>query len=243
MEVQEAIRKLRSVRDDVGQSISLYPYHSFNNVYIIEQFLSKQGTDFKSFIAGKRVLDVGCGDGDMAFICEMLGARTVMAVDLPDTNYNKMRGVYAMQEALGSSVQIFAGSIEQMDLTFLGPQDVILLLGILYHLPNPQYVLRKLSALGHAMIATTKVFDVLPGDHAAATLTERQVAYLLNPQECNNDNTNWWVLTEAALRLLIQRSGWRIAQTKRLDQVVGSADPARPEADGRLILLAHSVYV
>jgi tRNA (mo5U34)-methyltransferase len=243
MELPEAILKLRSVREELGQKIPLYPYSSFANVDIIEPLLSDQGTDFKSFIAGKRIADIGCGDGDMAFICEMLGARAVVALDWPDTNCNRMQGAYALHDALGSSVRIFAGNVEQMDLTLLGPQDLILFLGALYHLPNPQCVVRKLSCFGHQIIATTKVFDVLPSPQGSINLRGRQAAYFLLPREANNDDTNWWVLTETTVKLLFERSGWRVLASQRYDHVVGSANPFSPDADGRMILLANSVYV
>ncbi len=243
MEVRDAIERLVSVRTEVATTVPLYPYNSFANVQPIEMLLSKQRVDLKGFIAGKRVMDAGCGDGDMAFICEMLGAGAVMAVDLPDTNYNQMRGVYAIKNALESSVHVFAGDIEDMDLSRTGLHDLILLLGTLYHLPNPHRVLRRLSVVTRELIVTTKVFDILPRKLSENSLRDAQLAYLLAPTESNNDPTNWWVFTETGLRLLLERAGWCIVQCMRFDEVIGHAEPACLEADGRVILLAHSVYL
>jgi len=66
---------------------------------------------------------------------------------------------------------------------------------------------------------------------------------MLTPLESNNDNTNWWVLSEAAVKTVLERSGWRILTAQRMDQVVGAAEPADPKKDGRLFLSAHSMYL
>ena len=44
---------------------------------------------------GDPVLDLCCADGDLSFFLESLGC-SVTAVDLPQTNYNRMAGVRAM---------------------------------------------------------------------------------------------------------------------------------------------------
>ena len=59
-----------------------------------------------------RVLDVGCGDGDISFFLESLGAR-VDAVDNAPTNYNALYGVRALKEALHSPIRIQATDIDQ----------------------------------------------------------------------------------------------------------------------------------
>jgi hypothetical protein len=62
-------------------------------------------------------------------------------------------------------------------MSFLGIRDLIFFLGILYHLPNPIRVLRKLSVVAPQVIASTKAFDVLPGA-AGNDFRKRRVAYL-----------------------------------------------------------------
>jgi tRNA (mo5U34)-methyltransferase len=242
MEFQQALDKLHDARSQVSKKVSLYPYGSFVNASFLDQLLSAQKMDFKTFVANKRILDIGCGDGDMAFLCEMLGAREVAAVDHADTNFNFMHGVRALRECLHSKIHIVSGNVEDMDLSFLGVWDAILFFGILYHLPNPVRVLRKLTVVASQMFASTRVFDVLPGDNLTK-FSDLQVAYLLQPLESNNDNTNWWILSDLAVKTLFERSGWRVLASRRIDRVVGVAEPADPKKDGRIFLWGHSVYL
>jgi tRNA (mo5U34)-methyltransferase len=242
MEVRQALDRLQRARAGVGKKVSLYPYASFVNASYLDKLLSVEGTDFKTFVTNKRILDIGCGDGDMAFLCEMIGARDVAALDHADTNYNYMQGVRSLREELQSKIHVISGNIEDMDMSFLGVWDAILFLGILYHLPNPIRVLRKLSVVAPRIFASTRVFDVLPGENRV-NFSKVQVGYMLTPLESNNDNTNWWVLSEAAVKTVLERSGWRILTAQRMDQVVGAAEPADPKKDGRLFLSAHSMYL
>jgi tRNA (mo5U34)-methyltransferase len=241
MEPREAIDKLLKARANVSQRVALYPYASFANVDHVNRLLSALKMDFQQLITNKRILDVGCGDGDVSFLCELLGAKEAMAIDWADTNFNFMQGVRALRDCLDSKIQICSGNLEDMDLSFLGMWDLIFFLGTLYHLPNPIRVLRKLSVVAPQIIASTKVFDVLqgvPGDH----FRKRRVAYLLEPGESNNDSSNWWIPSEAAVTTMFERAGWRVGCSLRVDQATGRADPADPQADGRLFLMARSVY-
>lgn len=242
MQAQQALERLLQAREDVGKKVSLYPYGSYRNLTHLDQLLSDQGTDFATLIANKRILDIGCGDGDMAFLCEMLGAREVAAIDWPDTNFNFMQGVRALREQLHSRIHVISGNLEDMDMSFLGIWDMILFLGTLYHLPNPIRVLRKLSVIAAQIFSSTRVLDVLPGE-TKPQLSERQVGYLLTPLESNNDNTNWWILSEAAVKVMFERSGWRVLRSRRIDPLVGAAEPADPKKDGRVFLSARSVYL
>jgi tRNA (mo5U34)-methyltransferase len=242
MELRQALDTLQHARAEVGKKVSLYPYGSFVNASYLDKLLAVETTDFKTFVVNKRILDIGCGDGDMAFLCEMLGARDVAALDYADTNYNCMQGVRLLREELHSTIHIISGNIEDMDMSFLGLWDAILFLGILYHLPNPVRVLRKLSVVAPRIFASTRVFDVLPGEKRVI-FSNLQVGYMLTSLESNNDNTNWWVLSDTAVKTVFERSGWRILTAQRMDHVVGSAEPADPKKDGRLFLSAHSAYL
>lgn len=242
MEVQGALETLQQARAEVGKKISLYPYGSFRNFGHLTDLVRDKNQDFKDLVANKRILDIGCGDGDMAFLCELLGAREVAAIDWADTNFNFMQGVRALRDHMHSKVQIMSGNLEDMDMSFLGIWDMILFLGTLYHLPNPIRVLRKLSVIAAQIFSSTRVFDILPGDKNV-NLTNRQVAYLVTPTESNDDATNWWMLSETAVKLMFERSGWRVQASRRIDQLVGKAEPADPKKDGRLFLSAHSVYL
>src|SRR5437868_8627379 len=82
-----------------------YPYDSLGSFYTVADLLTGERQFLLDLIAGEPVLDIGCGDGHIAFFLESLGCQ-VIAVDNPRTNYNQMRGVKALKTALNSGVEV-----------------------------------------------------------------------------------------------------------------------------------------
>ena len=90
-------------------------------------------------LTGKSVLDVGAWDGYFSFEAERRGASRVVALDggvwtVPQIG---RRGFDYARRALGSKVEAV-----QMEVLEMGPErpgvfDLVLFLGVLYHLPNP----------------------------------------------------------------------------------------------------------
>jgi tRNA (mo5U34)-methyltransferase len=92
-------------------------------------------------LSGKRVLDIGCWDGFYSFECERRGA-DVVAVDCwrPD-------GFFLAHEALQSHVQFHELSVYELSRERLGSFDIVLLLGVLYHLRHPLLALERVCEM------------------------------------------------------------------------------------------------
>jgi len=83
-----------------------YPYDTLSSIAHCNQLLhganramlGPQG-------AGRKVLDLGCADGELGFFLESLGYQ-VTSVDHGVYNHNGMRGARALKAALGSSVEL-----------------------------------------------------------------------------------------------------------------------------------------
>src|SRR5713226_9437132 len=121
-----------------------YPYDSLGNFFVLADLLTGERQFLLDLIGDAPVLDVGCGDGHIAFFLESLGCQ-VIAVDNPQTNFNQMRGVKALKAALHSTIEIHE---QDIDYNFRLPDtqcSVAFLLGVLYHLKNPFSVLETLS--------------------------------------------------------------------------------------------------
>jgi len=82
---------------------------------------------------GMRVLDLGTRDGFFAFEMERRGA-DVVAVDYAP---KEATGFQTAAEALGSTVTYLNLNIYSLTPAKLGTFDVVLFLGLLYHLPDP----------------------------------------------------------------------------------------------------------
>ncbi|MBI5280607.1 MAG: hypothetical protein HY858_02910 [Candidatus Solibacter usitatus] len=105
----------QNVLDGVKQTKSIaplcwYPHDTLGELYMFADLLEGEDRELGRLLYQGPILDLCCGDGDLAFFLASQGC-TVDAVDWPPTNYNAMAGVRAMRETLSSAVQI-----EEVDL-------------------------------------------------------------------------------------------------------------------------------
>lgn len=158
-------------------------------------------------------------------------------LDNAPTNYNGLRGVKLLKQALSSSVEIYEADL---DTQFSLPQQnyqVIFLLGILYHLKNPYYVLEKLAQATRYCFVSTRIAKFNP-DHRL-DYSRVPIAYLLHAHESNNDPTNFWIFSDAGLRRILDRTGWEVCDYITVGNTA-SSDPATPEGDERAFCLIKS---
>jgi len=214
-----------------------YPYATLRNIPVLERLLAGVGLDLLKLCRGEsgRVADIGAADGDLAFFLEELGL-SVDVVDNEYTNFNKLDGVRILKKALNSSVTIRSIDLDSRSQLFTEKYDVVFLLGVLYHLKNPFSILERLARVARYCFLGTRIArqtaDGLP-------LYKYPVAYLLGPEECNNDSTNFWIFSEEGLKRLIHRTGWTIlAYTTIGDR--NSSTPADPNHDERALCILKS---
>lgn len=184
-----------------------YPYYTIGNLVHVDRLLTGEHRYLLKLIGNEPVLDVGCGDGDLAFWLESLDCQ-VHALDFARTNANRMLGVRTLQAALQSSVQIREVDLDAHFVLPLVHYGLVLMLGVLYHLKNPFYVLEALAPAARYCLLSTMVTAASPGGRTS--LKGLPVAYLVDAQEANNDPSNYWVFTEAGLRRLLARTGWEV---------------------------------
>src|ERR1700691_5213359 len=82
-----------------------YPYDSFANLFPLERLRRETGLALAELAGTGPLLDLGTGDGALAFLFESLGY-TVHACDHAGTNINRMEGVRRVAAALHSRVEI-----------------------------------------------------------------------------------------------------------------------------------------
>jgi tRNA (mo5U34)-methyltransferase len=106
------------------------PMHHSGSRFIAKEL---ESVDF----AGKSVLDIGCWDGHWSFYAERSGAASVLAADDCTQNWSDGRGLLLARELLGSFVEVNQ-DLSIYQLSSLGRKfDVILCLGVYYHLLDP----------------------------------------------------------------------------------------------------------
>jgi hypothetical protein len=221
-------------KDAAPASFAWYPYDSFVNLFPLERLRRMAGLDLKEMAGSRPLLDLGTADGALAFFFESLGY-TVHACDHSGTNMNRMEGVRLVASALGSKVEI-----EDIDLDGgwapAREYGLALFLGTLYHLKNPFAVLERLSKHARYCFLSTRVAGWSP-DHTVE-LGRVPAAYLLAPDECNQDTTNFWVFSPPGLVRLAERCGWRVLAS--LSTGARDSDPTTEAGDERQFLLLES---
>jgi tRNA (mo5U34)-methyltransferase len=107
--------------------------------------------------AGKTVLDIGCWDGYWSFYAEQRGAARVLATDDADQNWAGDSGLRLAKELLHSKIETNI-NLPVYRLTELQTKfDIILCLGVYYHLIDPFYAFAQIRHCCHDH--TTVVFE------------------------------------------------------------------------------------
>src|SRR4029077_20040392 len=213
------------------------PYPTLRNLKPIEQLLIGNGLNLLDLCRGPhgKIADIGAADGDIAFFLEKKGF-SVDAIDLESTNFNRMEGIRILKEALNSAITVQSIDLDSQFSLPSEKYDTIFLLGILYHLKNPFFVLEKLARIARRCFLATRVTKNAPDGHS---LARYPVAYLLGPEECNNDSTNFWIFSEEGLKRLIHRTGWNILAFTTIGDT-NSSTPADPNHDERAVCVLKS---
>ena len=214
-----------------------YPYATLRNLPVLERLLAKSGLDLLELCRGDygRIADIGAADGDLAFFLEELGL-SVDVVDNEDTNFNKLEGARILKKALNSSVTIRSIDLDSRSQLFTERYDVVFLLGVLYHLKNPFSILERLSHVTRYCFLSTRIARQTTD---GSPLSKYPLAYLLGPEECNNDSTNFWIFSEEGLKRLIHRTGWNILAFTTIGDT-NSSTPADPNHDERAVCVLKS---
>ena len=163
----------------------------------------------------RTVLDVGAWDGFYSFEAERRGATRVVALDWliwratptgrlpadPDSLPGK-RGFDIAHAALSSTVESVAADFMEVDLDGLGSFDVVLFLGVLYHLQDPLGAMRRLAQVtGEVAVIETEAV-------APPGLDGRPLVEFFGSNALAGDTTNWWVPSLQALLDLCEVAGF-----------------------------------
>ncbi len=184
-----------------------YPWDSFGTLSLLDPLLTGRSRFIRSLIGAEPVLDIGCGDGSLAFFFESLGYR-VYAIDHSPTNYNGMRGVRALRAELGSSIRIGSADLDSQFRLPVERCGLALFFGVLYHLKNPLGVLENLAAHARYCLLSTAIARSTPDGRVS--LETAPLAYLANRDGLKGDETNYWIFSEPGLKVLVDRAGWEI---------------------------------
>ncbi|MEO7271784.1 MAG: methyltransferase domain-containing protein, partial [Vicinamibacterales bacterium] len=177
--------------DEVRARIAGVP-HWYHPIEIRPGIVTPGANDARSVLAmldlpadcrGLRALDLGTRDGFFAFELERRGA-DVVAVDYMASTES---GFSVASTLLGSRVTFLQRNLYQLTAAELGTFDIVLFLGLLYHLPDPLGALRLVRHLTRQrMYLETLVLD-FGADTAAVPLMR-----FFSGSSWAGDPTNYW---------------------------------------------------
>jgi tRNA (mo5U34)-methyltransferase len=146
---------------------------------------------------GLSVLDIGTCNGGAAFIAERRGAERVVGVDIyPPSHF----GFDRIREGIGSNAEFVQASIYDLPRIMAERFDVVLFLGVLYHLRHPLLAIDSLRKLtGGTVYVETAVCAARPeGAHTEFYATDA----------LQGDGSNWFVPSTTCLSDWFTSSGF-----------------------------------
>ena len=215
----EITKIIESVPEQPNNVFTWYHSFRFGNVYAPGTITSLQYQMWVSSLIpenlkNKTVLDIGTADGFYSFLCESRGAKKVVAVD-----WTEFPGFSAAHKILDSKVEFRKLIIDESNLGFADLKqkistineikekfDIILLFGVLYHLPNPVMIFKTLANITHEML--------LMSGHIIDS-KEPAMYYYPEGSLTPGDTTNWWVPTPSCLIDIGKRLGFN--KSKMID--------------------------
>ena len=173
---------------------------------------------FPSDLHGKRLLDLGCSDGYFSFEAEKRGAEVVAMDFVPET----YTGFATARTILGSRAQYVMENVYNLAPETYGQFDVILFLGVLYHLRKPLAALDAIRSVlkpGGLLFVGTMMIDeyvALP-DGSVTTLAALNPLLQTIPlwqaypaDSLNGDYTNCFAPNRRALEVALSEAQFRV---------------------------------
>lgn len=200
-------------------------------------------------LTGKSVLDIGCNAGFYAIEMKRRGAHRVLGIDTDERYLDQARLAAEVKQA-----EIEFRNLSVYDVALLRERfDVVLFMGVLYHLRHP-------------LLALDLIHDHVAGDMLVFQSMQRgapiidevrdnydffEVEHFERPgypklhfieQDYANDWTNWWAPNAACSAAMLRSAGFEILQqpeeevficrTTRRPKPAGAVYPARPDGTG-----------
>ncbi len=193
-------------------------------------------------LQGKSVLDIGCNAGFYAHEMKKRGAGRVLGID-SDEDY--LRQARFAAEASGYDIDFRKMSVYQLD-SIEETFDIVLFLGVFYHLRYPLYALDKVvkKVRGHLLFQTM----IRPSPDGIQEIPEAPEYDFWEEQAFRGqdfprmhfiertfarDCTNWWIPNAAAAEAMLRSTGLEIE--KRPEEETWWCAPRETRKHGKFI--------
>jgi tRNA (mo5U34)-methyltransferase len=175
--------------------------------------------DLPNDLSGMRVLDLGARDGFFSFECEKRGASEVIAVDYSPI---ELTGFNVAKKLLKSEVKWITANVYKINQLNLGKFDLVLFLGVIYHLRNPYLAIDRIYDvlnIGGKIIVESHIINGGFVDEGGnwinlkdlnPRLENLRIAQMYKSGELSNDVTSPWSPSINTLEVMFENSGFSI---------------------------------
>lgn len=198
-------------------------------------------------LTGKTVLDIGCNAGFYSIAMKKRGADRVLGIDFDETYLAQARFAAEVEE-----LDIEFANLSVYDVGALGEAfDVVIFMGVLYHLRHP---LLALDLIREHVARDLMVFQSMQrGSSEVAAVSENypfsETRHFDDPgyprmhfveRRYADDPTNWWIPNAACVEAMLRSAGFAIVGHPeaevyicRAAQQAGEAKPVYPTRGGK----------
>jgi tRNA (mo5U34)-methyltransferase len=173
-----------------------------------------EGMHLPKNMEGKRVLDIGAYEGFFTFECERRGG-DITAMDVIGPSQS---GFSVAHELIRSTARHVQQSVYNLHPEKIGQFDIVLFLGVFYHLRHPLLALDRIySVCKDLLILESQICDhcfIDQNGHPRSLsslspdLEKLPIAQFYPYDELNGDPSNWWSPNLIALEKIIETSGF-----------------------------------
>jgi tRNA (mo5U34)-methyltransferase len=156
-------------------------------------------------LRGWSVLDIGAWDGFFSFESERRGADRVVAVDSfswDGDGWGTKRGFDLARRVLHSRVEDRRMDVEEITTESVGVFDLVLFMGVLYHMKHPQLSLDRLYGVTGKLAIIETVTDMTFSSRPAMAVYEQG-------EFQNTDPSTWCAPNITGLIAMLKTAGFR----------------------------------
>lgn len=118
---------------------------------------------FGDSLAGKRVLDLGCNAGFWSLCAAQAGCDYVLGLDGRQMHVDQANFVFEVNEIEDDRYDFVAGNLFDVDLSHFGTFDVVLCLGLMYHVSKHVNLMEMISEVSNDVLLIDTTVSTLPG--------------------------------------------------------------------------------
>jgi SAM-dependent methyltransferase len=114
-------------------------------------------------LAGKRVLDLGCNAGYWSLAAAEAGCEHVLGIDGRQMHVDQARLVFEVNRVAPERYDFRKADLYDVDLAEHGPFDLVLCLGLLYHVSKPMELFERIAAVNTDLLIVDTTLVGFPG--------------------------------------------------------------------------------